>query len=37
MFWISYCITLVLSVAVGVVAFVFRLAFGTVLRFFQVR
>lgn len=37
MFWISYCITLVLSAAVAAVAFLFRLAFGTVLRFFQVR
>ena len=37
MFWISYCITLVLSAAVAVVAFVFRLALGIVLRFFQVR
>lgn len=37
MFWISYCITLVLSSAVAAVVFLFRLAFGTVLRFFQVR
>jgi hypothetical protein len=37
MFWISYCITLALSAAVAAVAFVFRLAFGVVLRFFQVR
>jgi hypothetical protein len=37
MFWIAYCVTLVLSTAVATVAFVFRLAFGSVLRLFQIR
>jgi hypothetical protein len=37
MFWIAYCVTLVLSTAVVAVAFVFRLAFETVLRLFNVR